>query len=744
VSRNVSRRAVLAGGGALVVGFSLRPGRLAAQGAAAAKPALPGSLAKTPMLDAWIRIDADGAITVFTGKAELGQGIKTALVQLAAEELAVEPEAIRLVTADTAQTPDEGYTAGSHSLQDSGTAIRHAAAQARLLLLGAAAARLQLSPEQLRAEQGAILADDGRRLGYGELAGDRLLHVAAAAQSALTDPSRYRLIGKPVLRLDIPAKVSGGAAFVQDLRLPNMVHGRVVQPPSYGARLKQLDASAAERLPGVLKVHRDGSFLGVVAERETQAIAAMNVLSAAAEWDETASLPEPGRLFDTLAALPARIVPVREQSGEMPPIQADSGVRVVEASYRRAYQMHASIGPSCAVGLFEDGALTLWTHSQGVYPLRAALAQLTGLAPDKVRCIHLEGAGCYGHNGADDAAADAALLAMALPGRPVRVQWMREQEHSWEPYGPAMLSRVRASLGADGTILAWSYTVRSNPHSTRPGSAGNLLAARHRARPVQPPEPRPIPLPEGGGHRNAAPIYAIPNVRVTYEFVPETMLRVSALRGLGAYMNIFSVESFVDELAAAAGVGPVDFRLRHLDDPRARAVVASAAERFGWRAFDRRPGRGRGFAFARYKNLAAYLAVAVEVSLDRETGRVRLVRASAAVDCGEAVNPDGVRNQIEGGILQSASWTLYESVAFDRTRILSRDWGSYPIMRFSAAPDAVDVHIIDRPGSPFLGTGEAAQGPTAAAVANAVANAAGVRLRELPLTAARVKAAIGV
>jgi CO/xanthine dehydrogenase Mo-binding subunit len=746
-----SRRAVLAGGGALVVGFSLRP-RLAAGQGAGDSAAPPGDLAKAPLLDAWIRIDPDGAITVFTGKAELGQGLKTALIQLAAEELMVEPNSVKLVTADTAQTPNEGYTAGSHSMQDSGVAVRHAAAQARMLLIGEAAKRWQMPPEMLRADNGAVTADDGRRAGYGELVGDRLLHVRAEPKSQLVPEGQRRLVGKPVPRVDIPAKVTGGPAYVQDLRLPDMVHGRVVLPPSYGAKLKDADTAAVERMPGVVKVVRDGSWLAVIAEREWQAIGAMNALAASAQWEETDAFPEPGALFDDLAALPGQSVSVRDDLEIVLPTgivrnvddMRNIGARTFEASYRRAYQMHASIGPSCAVGLFQDGALTAWTHSQGVFPLRAALAQLTGLAADKIRCIQVEGSGCYGHNGADDAAADAALLAMALPGRPVRVQWMREQEHAWEPYGSAMLTRARAALAPDGRIAAWEYTVRSTPHSTRPGPAGNLLAARHRAQPIAPPQPKPIPLPEGGGHRNAAPLYTIPAARVTYDFVPEMKLRVSALRGLGAYMNVFSIESFIDEMARAAGADPVDFRLNHLDDRRAREVVTRAAERFGWLSVPRRFGRGRGFAFARYKNLAAYLAVAVEIAVERETGRVRLARAVAAVDSGEAVNPDGIKNQIEGGILQSASWTLYESVRFDRTRVTSRDWGSYPIMRFSAAPDSVDVIVIDRPGSPFLGTGEAAQGPTAAAIANALADAAGVRVRELPLSAARVKAAIGV
>jgi nicotinate dehydrogenase subunit B len=733
----LSRRTVLAGGGALVISFSLMPRGVLAQAPQGGGPKLPGSLDKTPMLDAWIRIDADGKITVFTGKAELGQGIKTALIQVAAEELMVAPEAIHLVTADTALTPDEGYTAGSHSMQDSGTAIRDAAAQVRALLIGAAATKLQLLAERLQALDGAVVGDDGRRLGYGELVGGQLLHVRAEPQPKLVDPARHRLVGKSLPRVDIPAKVRGGDAYVQDLRLPEMVHARVVRPPSYGATLSKAGVAAAQRMPGVLKVHRDGSYLAVIAEREYQAVAAMRALSATAGWEETARLPDPTELFDWLAAQPTQQVPVRDDLGEMP-----SGLRIVEASYRRAYQMHGSIGPSCAVGLFQDGALTVWTHSQGVYPLRGAIAQLTQLPPEKVRCIQVEGSGCYGHNGADDAGADAALLAMALPGRPVRVQWVREEEHGWEPYGSAMITKARAALGPDGRIQAWDYSVRSCTHATRPGPAGNLMPAWLGSPPIPQPPPKPLPLPEGGGHRNAAPLYTIPNARVVYDFVPAMPIRVSALRGLGAYMNIFSIESFIDELAQAAQADPVEFRLRHLDDPRAREVVTTAAERFGWTGYKKQPGRGRGFAFARYKNLAAYCAVAMEVAVDRDSGDIKIPRVVAAVDSGEAVNPDGIRNQVEGAIIQSLSWTIHEAVAFDATHRSSFDWSAYPIVRFDALPASVEVHVIDRPRQPFLGTGEAGQGPAAAALANAVADAVSLRIRDMPLAPEKVKAVL--
>ena len=721
-----SRRTFLLGGGALIVSFSL-PSRLAA----AQQPAdqkLPGSLQRDPKLDSWIRIDERGTITVFTGKCELGQGIKTALIQVAAEELAVAPESIQLVTADTALTPNEGYTAGSHSMQDSGTAIRHAAAQARALLIGTAAVRLDLPRERLKAQDGAVVAQDGRRLGFGALVKEKLLHVAVDGRSNLTDPAHYRVIGRSVQRVDIPAKVSGAPAFVHDLRLPGMLHARVVRPPSYHARLLHLDTTPIANLPGVRAVHRDGNYLAVITEREYQAVAAMRALAAAATWNETPTLPEPDRLFDWLASQPAEQVWVVGGSGG-----PAGGAKVLEATYRRAYQMHGSIGPSCAVAQFENEQLTVWTHSQGVFPLRAAIAQLVQLPAESIHCIQVDGSGCYGHNGADDAAADAALLAMALPGRPVRLQWMREQEHTWEPYGSAMITKVRAALAPEGNITTWDYSVRSCTHATRAGPAGNLLPAWLLAHPSAPPPPRPLPLPEGGGHRNAAPLYSIPNMRVAYEFVPAMPLRVSALRSLGAYMNVFSIESFMDELAQAAKSDPVEFRLRHLEDPRARAVIETAAARFGWSAYQRRQDQGRGFAFARYKNLAAYLALAAEVQVDRKRGQVRLKRAVAAVDCGEAVNPDGIQNQIQGGILQSASWTLHERVGFDRTRITSRDWNSYPILRFTEIPDEIQVYVLNQPGTPFLGTGEAAQGPTAAAIANATADATGMRLRDIPL-----------
>jgi nicotinate dehydrogenase subunit B len=731
----VSRRAVLASGGALIVAFSTRP---ASAQTATAK--LPGSLNDTPLLSGWVRVDPDGKITVFTGKAELGQGIRTALTQIAAEQLDVAPDRITLVTPDTALTPNEGYTAGSHSMQDSGTAIMNATAEVRSLLVGEAARRLGLSAAELTASYGRVTAADGRGFSYGELVSGISLDRRAQPGTGLKDPATYSVIGRPVPRVDIPAKVTGGIAYVHDLRLPGMVHARVVRPPNYGSRLQSVDTAAVEKMPGFLKIARDGSYLAVIAAEEWQAITAMRALAAAATWSAGEILPDQATIFETIRNLPAGDTTILDRKGD-----ANTAVRGLSAKYLRPYAMHGSIGPSCAVAWSQNGKLTVWTHTQGVFPDRAAIAELTKLPLDSVRCVHMEGAGCYGHNGADDAAADAALLARAFPERPVRVQYMREQEHTWEPYGPAMVTEVSAKLSADGMIVDWDYGVWSNTHNERPGNAGRLMPSWSLAEPLVPSPPMPIPQPEGGGDRNAIPLYDLPSAKVVSHFIPAMPLRVSAMRGLGAYMNVFSIESFMDELALAAGADPVEFRLKHLKDPRARDVVTLAAEKFGWAAATALPrGHGRGFAFARYKNLGAYAAVALEVEVEHESGRVRVIRADCAVDSGQAVSVDGIRNQIQGGLVQSASWTLFEEVTFEPTGITSRDWSSYPIMRFRGAPDRVDVHVIDRPGMPFLGTGEATQGPTGAAIANAVAAATGARIRQLPLSHARVKAAIGV
>ena len=728
-----NRRQFSTGLGALVVAFSLDPKRAIAQ------ERLPGSLQTNRKLDGWIRINADGTATVFTGKVELGQGILTALKQIAAEELDLPLARIKLISGDTSQTPNEGQTAGSQSVENSGTALRMAGAEVRALLVELAAKRLNVAPDQLTAADGIISAPDGRKVGYGDLVAGLDLNREATAKATPKPVANHKIVGRSVPRFDIPAKVTGGMAYVQDMRLPDMLHGRVVRPPRYGSKLDSVDEAAAKAVPGVVAVVRDGSFLGVVAQREEQAIKARDALLKSATWTLGPELPDPARLFDVIKSLPSKDETIGVKEGPAP---ADA--RSFEAVYTKPYMAHASIGPSCAVAEFKDGKMTVWTHSQGVFPLRAELVKTLKMPAAALRCVHVEGSGCYGHNGADDVGVDAALLARALPGRPVRLQWMRDDEFRWEPYGPAMIMRAKAALGGDGKIADWEYELWSNSHSTRPQSTDgtNVLAAWYLAEPQKMGPPTSPPQPAGGGDRNAIPLYDFPRQRVIHHFVQDMPIRVSALRTLGAYANVFALESFMDELASAAGADPIAFRLAHLKDPRARAVVEAVARKAGWTDKEKGDGaRGRGIGFAKYKNLACYVAVVAEVEVDRASGTVRVPRTWAAVDSGLIINPDGLSSQIEGGIVQSVSWTLKEQVRFDKGGILSRDWASYPILTMPEVPK-VEVELINRPGERPLGAGEGSQGPAVAAVANAFANATGKRIRDLPLDPTRVKAAL--
>jgi nicotinate dehydrogenase subunit B len=731
----LNRREVTAGLGGILVAFSLRPRAALAQ----EPPRLPGSLQGNRRLDAWIRINADGTATVSTGKVELGQGILTALTQIAAEELDLPLARVNIVSGDTGRTPNEGMTAGSQSVETSGTALRMAGAEVRAILVELAAKRLDIAADTLKIADGVISAPDGRQVGYGELAASVDLDREAAAKAAPKPPVSHRIVGKSIQRLDIPAKVTGGVAFVQDLRLPGMVHGRVVRPPRYGSTLDSVDEATVKAVPGVIAVVRDGSFLGVLAEREEQAIKAREALSKSAKWTLGPELPDPARIFDVIKSLPSKDETIGVKQG---PTLA--GTRTLEAVYTKPYLAHGAIGPSCAVAEFKDGGLTVWTHTQGVFPLRGELVKALKMPANAIRCVHVEGSGCYGHNGADDVAVDAALLARALPGRPVRLQWMRDDEFKWEPYGPAMVMRAKASI-ADGRIEDWEYELWSNTHSSRPGSTSgtNVLPAWYLAEPQKMGPPTTPRQPAGGGDRNAIPLYDFPNQRVINHFVQSMPIRVSALRALGAYANVFALESFMDELAAAAGADPVAFRLTHMKDPRARAVIEAVARRAGWTEAAKGDGtRGRGIGFAKYKNLACYVACIADVEIDRASGAVRVPRVCAAVDAGLIVNPDGLASQIEGGIVQSVSWTLKEEVRFDKTGILAQDWASYPILTMPEAPVA-EVELINRPSERPLGAGEGSQGPAVAAIANALAHATGRRIRDLPFHPARVKAALG-
>ncbi len=711
---------------------------------------LPSPLQNTPDLDAWIRINTDGTVTLFTGKVEIGQGIRTAVAQIGAEELDVSLARIRVAVVDTTQSPDEGYTVSSMSLETTGNAIRYAAAEARHIMLSVAYEELEAPVERLTVTDGTVTdSATGRSTTYWHLFGGKKFGCRVRGVGRPKGAAAYTIVGQPVERLDLLAKVTGAACFVHDLHLPGMVHGRVVRPPNYRARLVSVEQEAARRIPGVLKVVRDGSFLAVIAEREEQAVKAMEALREAATWEGETTLPAQEDLFDDLLGQPDRpqlVVDGTPVDDPIPPIETPAeAAHTLTASYCRPFQMHASLGPSAAVAQVVDGKLTVWTHAQGVYPPRAAIAHALGMPEDDVRVVHMQGPGCYGHNGADDAALDAALLARALPGRPVSLKWMRADEHAWEPYGPATVIQVQASLNADGDVVDWNHDVWGYSHLGRARSGGKtsgLLAAWHLAEPFTRPRPRPSRGPHVGLYRNADPLYAFPRRRIVKHFVPHSPLRVSALRGLGAYANVFAIESFMDELAHAVGADPVAFRLRHLTDQRARAVIEAAAEKAGWQPRQRPQGdgRGRGIAFAQYKNRQCYVAVFVELRVNRASGHIGLERAVIAADAGQIVNPDGLSSQFEGGFLQGASWTLKEQVSFDRYGVVNTDWHTYPVARFPDAP-AIETVLLNRPGRPYLGSGEASPMPTGAAIANAVFDAVGIRLRQIPFTPERVKAA---
>jgi CO/xanthine dehydrogenase Mo-binding subunit len=727
----ITRRAFLQASGALVVSVALPPRRAAAE--------LPRNLARNASLDSWVRIESDGTVTIFSGKVELGQGIQTAMAQIAADELDVSLARIRMGNVDTAHSPNEGRTVGSNSIPDGGSALRVAAAEARRVLVENAARRLGAPSSELTVEDGRIhVGGRDASLTYWELLASGRFDAEASGAATPRSRTARRHVGRPEQRLDLPAKFFGEPAYVQDLRLPGMLHARVVRPDLAAARLVSVDTDAVSAMPGVVTLVRDGGFLAVVAEREEQAIRAAESLRGHATWERVRALPKPEEFPALLRALKADSQVVHERAG------GGSPVRTLEAEFSRPYIAHASMGPSAAVALWDGELLTVWSHGQGMYPLRGALAGALHMPESQIRCIHMENAGCYGHNGADDAACDAAMIARAVPGRPIRLQWSRQDEFRREPYGSAMDLKVAAGLDADNRIVDWRYELWSGSHSNRPGGgedAGHLLAAREQRRALPEPYPSDGEQPTGGADRNAVPLYAFANQRIIEHIAVEQPLRISALRSLGAFANVFAIESFMDELAAAAGADPIEFRLRHLDDPRAAEVIRAAWALAGKAAPLVGGGRtGRGLGFAQYKNLGAYVAVVADVAVD-DRGQARVRRAFAAADVGEIVNPDGVRNQIEGGIIQAASWTLKEAVQFTDDGISSVDWASYPILRFDEVPE-LEVELIDRPELDFVGAGEAAQGPTAAAIGNAIARGTGARVRALPLTAARVNAAL--
>ena len=713
------------------------------------------SLAANPRVEDWIAIRPDDVVEVRSGKVEIGQRITTAVALVAARELGVPFDRIAMVPPRTGVSPDEGYTSGSNSMEQSGESVRLAAATARRELIARAALRLGVDPATLEIREGMVCSrETNRTLRFGELVegsplalpvdphASLLPHAqAAAARSARIEPFHLR------------GQVTGTLRFVHDYRARGMLHARVVRPPHYHAVLEALPRDLEAGLAGARLV-RDGSFLAVASEDEHLAMRAAARVAAAARWRTSPGLDE-RPLSEQLSGNRRESFPVRQCVPREEPVPAPlpDGPRTLRAVYERPYQMHASLAPSAAFAHLDDGILTVCTHSQGLYPLRAAIAEVLGFDSESVQVVHAPGAGCYGHNGSDDAALEAAIVARELPGRAVLLKWSREDEHAWEPYGPAMRIELRAHLDDAGNVRHWSHETYSDTHVMRwrpgaPGTpAGRYLAPRYRADAVRAPDPAPSLTADGGIHRNATPPYAFPDTRIVKHLVHGLPLRVSALRTLGAYANVFAAESFMDEVAHAVGADPLDWRRRHLEDDRTRAVLEAAAERFGWSAGAAHrsrvgAGTGRGIAVARYKNRKSYCAVAVEVDVG-EDARVVVRRAVVAADAGEIADPDGLAAQLEGGFVQAASWSLLEAVTWDRDGITSRDWDSYPILRFDAVPE-IETVLVDRPDEPFLGAGEAACGPTGAAIANAVFDATGVRARRLPLTPRALREAAAV
>ncbi|MEN3270567.1 molybdopterin cofactor-binding domain-containing protein [Pseudonocardia sp.] len=697
-------------------------------------PELPASLVTNPWISTWLTVTDDGAVGLRIGKVELGQGILTALTQLAAHELDVPPESVRAAATNTLSSPDEGLTAGSLSITVSGAAVRRVCAETRELFRRAAARKAGLDITQVRLVSGVFESPDGTPIGsYADLSGIVDLHVRVG--DPYLDVELAPPTSKDLARVDLPDKVLGRPSFIHDLEFDGMLHARVVRPPGPGAHLGDGSVDHVASMPGVDQVVREGDFLAVLAHREGQATRAADALASAPSWSEGIELPDPDDIEGWLRNAEAETNLVRNDGA-----RHDNASVVVRASFSRPYLAHASIGPSCAIAHYHDGRLDVWSHSQGVFTLGRAIAAALDLRPEAVVVQHVEGAGAYGHNAADDVAMDAALLATRVPGRHVRVLWSRADEMSWEPFGPAMVADVTAGVDEDGTITDWSYELWSNGHTARPGYAPHhsLLADAHRAGiPTLPPAVDP-PAERGyGSARNAEPYYDIARVDVTIHRPLTMPIRTSALRSLGSHLNTFAHESVIDELALAIGRDPLQMRLAHLSDPRAREVLTTAAAAADWGA-PLPDGHGRGVAFCRYKNRSSYCAVVAEVEA---TDRLHVTRLTIAVDVGRAVNVDGVRNQIEGGAIQATSWALFEQVLFDRHSITSTDWESYPIARFSQVPQ-VNVHLVHRPDEPPLGAGEATQGPVTAAIGNALADVLGVRVRALPFTPDNIVAAI--
>ena len=737
---SISRRSFLAAGGVLVIELGLDGvGRASAQTVAGADRFLGKSLAPDAV-DSFLAVHADGSVTLFVGKVDIGTGGRIAMRQIVGEELDVPLERIAMIEGDTALTPNQGATAGSYGIARGGTQLRQAAATARQALLAQAAQRLGRPAGDLQIVDGVVRAKDGTgAVTYGELIGDRAFNLKVDGGAPLKAPQSFRFIGKSLPRPDLPAKVTGRHRYLHDLTLPSMLHARVIRPPAHGATLVSVDESSVAAIGGA-RVVRIQNFLAVVAEREWDAVRAARALQC--KWTAGTGLPDSTKEFDSMRA--SRVVRDQEiaKRGDLSALSAPApGMRALAASYRWPIQTHGSIGPSCGVADVRADRATVWSSSQNTHGFQTTCARLLGLERDRVRVIYLDGAGSYGPNGADDAAAEAALLSKTL-GKPVRVQWTRQEEHGLDPKGPAQLLELRAAVDADGEVAAWET------QAWLPIATANLPNI-----PLLSLDAAGIPQTPGRStgliYQNVDPPYTMPNVNAVVHWIPDAPLRTSAIRAPGKVANTFAVESFVDEVAALARVDPVEFRLRRLTNPRGLEVLRRLTARMGWqprpspRPVDPKAAvlTGRGIAYIHYKHEETLVAMGMEVAVERATGRIRVTRVVCAQDCGLMINPDCVQSQLEGNIIQTLSRTLHEEIVYDHNGVTTVDWASYPILIFPEVP-ALEFELIQRLDQPPLGVGEAASTPVPAALGNAVFDATGVRLRTVPFRADRVKAAL--
>ena len=696
---------------------------------------LPLSILNNRRMEKWLRFQPNRTVKLAVGKVEIGQGVLTALSQIAAEELDIAIDRIDILSGDTEDAPDEGSTSSSQSIEVSGRSVRLVSAELRARVLSRLAQRLNCAPEQLSVDDGGFF-QDGNPTGHDYWSFAAPEDFAAEIEGATPPkpPAAYKLVGQPVPRRDLIAKVTG-AAFIHDIVRPDMLHARTLRQPSRDARLQSLNEAAIHKAAGgAIRIVRVGEFIAFVGPDETRVQRAATAAPAHASWTGVRVLTPQQQEAAWFRDQPADD---RHLGDPGPP--AETGTIVAE-TYSRPFVAHAALAPSCALAEYRGGHLSVWSHTQGVYPLRNSVADILGLSRDQVTVRHAHGAGCYGHNGADDAALDAAVIAMQIPDHCIRLQWRREEEFGFEPVSTAHMTRLRAALDDAGRPIDWTAEVWAGSHVQRPVFGGTMLA--HEALPNPPPPAKandPSEANGGGGTRNAFPLYDFPAKRVIHHLALTTPVRTSSLRGLGALPNVFALECFIDELAERAGADPVAYRLSLLSDPRARLLIENVADRCNWASRGSAGnGAGLGLAWSRYKNKAAYACVAVELDVDQD---ITLRRVWCAADAGLVINPDGARNQLEGGIVHAASMTLKEQVTLDGDGITSLDWDHYPILKFSEVPE-IDVVIVPNPDLPTLGMGECTFGPTAAAIGNAVAHALGVRIRDMPLTRERIAAAL--